>query len=119
MALAGTLLFCIDCGDLLDRVAPQKKGYRMPALPNAESKWWPISTQTFSRADAFPSTLQAKRSNVRAIHHSQVETWVMTSETCPACDNTATLFREMQLRGADEGSTLFFRCTSCTHKCAA
>jgi DNA-directed RNA polymerase I subunit RPA12 len=79
-----------------------------PDLPN----------QTVSKASAFPSALRAKRSYVQALDHSHVETWATTSEACPVCASSATLFRELQLRGADEGSTVFFRCSNCAHKYA-
>jgi DNA-directed RNA polymerase I subunit RPA12 len=109
---------------------------RMPALPYAESKYvsprssgndinmltthpqdkWPPSSRTISKPDAFSSALRAKRGHVQALDHSHVETWATTSEACPVCNSSATLFRELQLRGADEGSTVFFRCSNCAHK---
>jgi DNA-directed RNA polymerase I subunit RPA12 len=45
-----------------------------------------------------------------------VETWAETAEACPKCGAGRALFREMQLRGADEGSTVFFRCRACAHR---
>lgn len=40
----------------------------------------------------------------------------MISQACPDCDSPEMFFREMQLRGADEGSTIFYRCPKCNHK---
>jgi DNA-directed RNA polymerase I subunit RPA12 len=129
MALVGTLLFCTACGDLLDRVPTTTPDIECKCCntPNPSEcceaghdrmlivkDKWPASTQTFSKPNAFPSTLRTKRSGVQT-PHEDLETWATTSETCPACDSSETNFREMQLRGADEGSTVFFRCSSCSH----
>jgi DNA-directed RNA polymerase I subunit RPA12 len=133
MALVGTLLFCTACGDLLDRVpttTPEieckccntlnPSEYREACYdrnPTAVDEW-PASTQTFSKPNAFPSALRTKRSGVQT-PHEDIETWAKTAEHCPACDSSETNLREMQLRGADEGSTVFFRCSSCSHMSAA
>jgi DNA-directed RNA polymerase I subunit RPA12 len=45
-----------------------------------------------------------------------VETWAETAEACPKCGAGRVLYREMQLRGADEGATVFFRCRGCKNR---
>ncbi|KAJ8105513.1 hypothetical protein OPT61_g10130 [Boeremia exigua] len=106
MSLVGTLLFCTDCGDLLDRVASNVLKIECQRCQTLNPNKWPPSTQTSSKADAFPSSLRTKRSEIQTIDHDELETWAETSESCPLCNNTATLFTTMQLRGADEGSTV-------------
>jgi DNA-directed RNA polymerase I subunit RPA12 len=40
----------------------------------------------------------------------------MTTTACPQCANPEMRFRDVQLRGADEGSTVFYRCPKCDYK---
>jgi len=40
----------------------------------------------------------------------------MTIQECPECHNSEMMFSEAQLRGADEGSTIFYTCPKCNHK---
>ena len=37
-------------------------------------------------------------------------------ESCPKCQNPEMTFFTMQLRGADEGATVFYSCPKCLHK---
>lgn len=37
-------------------------------------------------------------------------------ETCEKCGGQEATYFEMQLRSADEGSTVFYTCKSCGHK---
>lgn len=38
-----------------------------------------------------------------------------TDTVCPACQNTRAYFMQVQIRSADEPSTIFFRCCACQH----
>jgi DNA-directed RNA polymerase I subunit RPA12 len=143
MSLSGSLLFCTDCGNILERAAPSvpeipceicgventsksspplhKQPASHPMYPLLKRNFhrlvnqWPLTLRTTSRPDAFPSVLRNKRDKVQRLDTANIETWAKTSETCPSCKKSDTLFREMQLRGADEGSTVFFRCSHCSH----
>ena len=135
MSLSGSLLFCVDCGNILERVAPSvpKILCEICGAENTSTSHftdssrdallkttlsvdlWPLTLHTTSRPDAFPSVLRDKRDKVQTLDAASIETWAKTSETCPLCKKSDTLFREMQLRGADEGSTVFFRCPDCSH----
>lgn len=44
------------------------------------------------------------------------EGWPSTREPCPACDYPELLFKAVQLRSADEGTTIFYRCGKCGHR---
>lgn len=35
--------------------------------------------------------------------------------TCPKCNNSQAYYRTMQLRSADEGQTVFYKCTKCKY----
>ncbi|KAH9876100.1 hypothetical protein J1614_003979 [Plenodomus biglobosus] len=116
MSLVGTLLFCTTCGNLLDREPSRTKVIKCQICAEANKNSWPISIQTFSKPNAFPSSLQHKRSEIQTINADDVETWAQTSQACPSCDNPVMLFTNLQLRGADEGTTIFFRCPKCNHR---
>jgi DNA-directed RNA polymerase subunit M len=45
----------------------------------------------------------------------QVRTLPTAQKECPKCGNNTAYFWQVQTRGGDEGSTLFFRCTKCDH----
>ncbi len=36
-----------------------------------------------------------------------------TDATCPKCENGKAYFKQIQIRSADEPSTIFFKCTEC------
>ncbi|KAF2632994.1 hypothetical protein BU25DRAFT_87265 [Macroventuria anomochaeta] len=116
MSLSGSLLFCTDCGNLLNRVSPKVENIKCEICDTENKNQWPLEVQTTSRPDAFPSVLRNKRDEIQKLDTANIETWARTSEACPSCKNSETFFREMQLRGADEGSTVFFRCSQCSHK---
>ena len=39
-----------------------------------------------------------------------------TDATCPKCEHSRAYFMQIQIRSADEPSTIFYRCTECTHQ---
>ena len=101
---------------------------------------WPTTIITTSKPNAFPSALRQKRSignrsaartrtkgtQVDVDGNGDVadddeedlaaEGWPTTQEPCPACDNPELLFKAVQLRSADEGTTIFYRCARCRHR---
>ncbi|THW27237.1 hypothetical protein D6D23_03010 [Aureobasidium pullulans] len=76
---------------------------------------WPASQKTVSKPTAFPSRLRDKRSNVQILTAEDRDTWATTSKACPKCDHDKLKFRDVQTRGADEGSTIFYKCPACGH----
>jgi DNA-directed RNA polymerase I subunit RPA12 len=79
---------------------------------------WPASQKTTSAPDAFPSRLFDKRSNVQILTAEDRDTWATTPKACPKCENGELKFRDVQTRGADEGSTIFYKCPACGHDVA-
>ena len=73
-----------------------------------------ITTQ--SKPNAFPSVLRSKHSAVQALSTEDVPTGALTQETCPQCGSKEMRFYTLQLRSADEGSTVFYNCEKCGHK---
>lgn len=74
---------------------------------------WPASQRTTSAPDAFPSRLVDKRSNVQTLTAEDRDTWATTQTMCPKCENAELKYRDVQTRGADEGSTVFYKCPAC------
>ncbi|KAF8641543.1 hypothetical protein AX16_009920 [Volvariella volvacea WC 439] len=112
----GSLLFCPNCGTLLDLptdgeafVACGQCNRQEPA-----SSYEDMEIITYSHPDAFPSSLRQKR-KIQTKLHQQGDQGTLMAEKCPACGHLEAYSKEMQLRSADEGSTIFYTCASCKH----
>lgn len=73
------------------------------------------TTVTKSKPSDFPSFLRQKLSSVQTVRRHEVNTEAMTNQTCPKCGRLEVRFSAVQLRSADEGSTIFFTC-ECGYK---
>lgn len=59
----------------------------------------------------FPSFLRQKlQSSVQAVEKHNVQTESTAFETCPKCGREEVKYTTVQLRGADEGSTVIYNC---------
>ncbi|KIY48644.1 DNA-directed RNA polymerase I kDa polypeptide [Fistulina hepatica ATCC 64428] len=112
----GALLFCPDCGTLLNLpddghsvVTCEQCNHEEPA-----SSFDNIEVTTRSHPDAFPSPLRQKR-KTQTKHHQEDHQGTLVAEKCPQCGHMQAFSKEMQLRSADEGSTIFYTCASCKH----
>ncbi|EKM83361.1 hypothetical protein AGABI1DRAFT_110030 [Agaricus bisporus var. burnettii JB137-S8] len=119
MALAykiGSLLFCPECGTLLSRPKDSADSIICEQCRHEEpaSSYDNIVITTRSHPDAFPSALRQKR-KTQTKFHDKGDQGTLVSEKCPACGHMEAYSKEMQLRSADEGSTIFYTCASCKH----
>lgn len=73
---------------------------------------------TSSKPSAFPSVLRQKRSAVQTVELSDRKNEAVIKEKCPDCGNDELRYYTVQLRSADEGSTVFYECSDCGHKYA-
>ncbi|KAF5361706.1 hypothetical protein D9758_007344 [Tetrapyrgos nigripes] len=112
----GSLLFCPTCGTLLDLpkdseefVLCEQCGHEEPA-----SSYENVEITTTSHPDAFPSALRQKR-KTQTKRHDQQDMGTLATEKCPNCGYSQAYSKELQLRSADEGSTIFYTCASCKH----
>ncbi|KAJ3485711.1 hypothetical protein NLI96_g4769 [Meripilus lineatus] len=94
----GSLLFCPDCGTLLNlprddetEVACEQCGYLEPA-----SSYENIEIVTKSHPDAFPSALHQKRKTQTKVHEG--ETLLKVTEKCPECGHMEAYSKEMQTK---------------------
>ncbi|KAH9487200.1 DNA-directed RNA polymerase I subunit RPA12 [Psilocybe cubensis] len=113
----GSLLFCPNCGTLLSLprdgekiVTCEQCSYEEPA-----SSYENVIITTKSDPEAFPSALRQKR-KTQTKHHDTGDKGTLVSEKCPVCGHLEAYSKEMQLRSADEGSTIFYTCNGCQHK---
>lgn len=78
-----------------------------------------LTITTRSHPNAFPSALRQKRQLVHTEqgHEGQERAKEATiQESCPKCGHDEMHFYTMQMRSADEGSTVFYTCPKCGHK---
>ncbi|KAM0719861.1 hypothetical protein Q7P37_003996 [Cladosporium fusiforme] len=113
------LLFCNTCGNLLPRASKDQAPHITCELcETVNPNEWPSQSTTKSLATAFPSALQRKRDTFSTLAISQeiAASQQVINEECPRCHNPQLQFREVQLRSADEGTTIFYTCPKCSHK---
>lgn len=68
-----------------------------------------------SKPSAFPSLLRSKLSLVQTLTEDDVQTKATIKKTCPECGRDEMRYTTVQLRSADEGSTVFYSC-ECGYK---
>ncbi|KAI8942573.1 hypothetical protein NX059_000631 [Plenodomus lindquistii] len=116
MSAIGSLVFCTDCGNLLDGSAGRKNAILTCAVCGASCKDTSSKTVvTQSKPTAFPSPLRAKRSEVQTIVEGDIQTTSEIDQPCEKCGRPKVRYYTQQLRSADEGSTVFYEC-ECGHK---
>jgi len=105
------LVFCTDCGNLLDSSTGNKNTILVCDCCGAENKDTASKTITTStKAASFPSLLRQKRSAVQTVERSDRENGAEITMTCPQCGRQKVKYIAVQLRSADEGSTIFYTC---------
>ncbi|KAG5943185.1 hypothetical protein E4U59_000580 [Claviceps monticola] len=112
MASIGSLVFCTDCGNLL----PATKGTEKNSLNCECCGAWNKDTGskvilTKSKPSDFPSALRQKlQSTVQRVEKHKLQTGSIAQERCAKCGKEEVKYTNVQLRGADEGSTLIYTC---------
>lgn len=118
MSVVGSLIFCTDCGNLLDQIGSKSTiDCKICSKPYESSKFANLQVVTQSSEDAFSSTLKMNRSAVKtSIKKDDLGEGAIIKEKCPKCGNDEMLYHTLQLRSADEGATVFYTCTKCGYK---
>jgi DNA-directed RNA polymerase I subunit RPA12 len=111
MTSIGSLVFCADCGSLLDENENREDAMLKCDVCGAQCK---DTSQkviiTESKPTAYPSSLRAKRSEVQQITDESRPERATITQKCDECGRTEVQFYEQQLRSADEGTTIFYVC---------
>ncbi|KAL1991181.1 hypothetical protein VTN49DRAFT_5685 [Thermomyces lanuginosus] len=111
MAAIGSLIFCTDCGNLLQESTGSENAILICEVCGARNRDIPPQTiVSESKPHAFPSSLRAKRSAVQSLSAEDKNTEAVDQRTCAKCGRTEMFYTTVQLRSADEGSTVFYRC---------
>jgi DNA-directed RNA polymerase I subunit RPA12 len=113
MVAIGSLLFCDACGSLLPRVIPGENKDDMIQCDDCSNFTKDTSSKVVtsrSKPSAFPSTLRDKLSDVQAVDVEELQVESVVAKTCPNCGRKEVFYHTKQLRSADEGTTVFYRC---------
>ncbi|KAI8883873.1 hypothetical protein K501DRAFT_248789 [Backusella circina FSU 941] len=115
--IIGSLIFCPECGNLLDMAGGDDDilvcghcscSFRTAGLESTE-------VITTSSERSFQSPLKAKRHLVQQSKQA-TQARAIIKEKCPNCGNNEMEYHTMQLRSADEGQTVFYNCKKCGYK---
>ncbi|CAI7605263.1 unnamed protein product [Penicillium bialowiezense] len=111
MSVIGSLIFCTDCGNLLRESTGNADAILHCDVCGTRNKdTIPQTTVSESKPSAFPSSLRAKQSEVQTLSADDRKTEAVIEKTCPDCARKEMFYTTVQLRSADEGSTVFYRC---------
>lgn len=112
MAAIGSLVFCTDCGNLLPSTKGSDRNVLSCECCGAENKDTGSKTIiTQSNPSDFPSFLRQKlQSKVQNIDRQNIQTEGTVQETCEKCGREEVKYSNVQLRSADEGSTVIYSC---------
>lgn len=118
MSVVGSLIFCTDCGNLLDSAGSKDTlDCKLCTKTYPASEFADLKVVTKSSDDAFPSSLKLKRSVVKTtLKNDELEEGATIKEKCPKCGNEEMQYHTLQLRSADEGATVFYTCTGCGYR---
>ncbi len=64
----------------------------------------------------FPVVTEKKTFQKKTRKEEEKFTAAVIKETCPKCGNDEMSYTTAQLRSADEGQTVFYKCTACSYK---
>lgn len=107
--------WCVNVAALKIRVSEHTEiiqpSFSLKTVPDSTSS----TTITKSKPSDFPSHLRQKLSSVQTVQRHEVNTDARTSQTCGKCGRLEVRYYAVQLRSADEGSTIFYTC-DCGHK---
>jgi DNA-directed RNA polymerase I subunit RPA12 len=117
MAAIGSLVFCLDCGALLEESEGRANALLKCHVCGAMNKDTSEKViVTVSKPSTYPSVLRDKRSDVQQLDDSDRGQLAVINQTCEKCGRKEVRWYEQQLRSADEGTTIFYVC-DCGHKC--
>ncbi|KIN06567.1 hypothetical protein OIDMADRAFT_17376 [Oidiodendron maius Zn] len=107
--------FCDDCGDTLPVSVESSVKCDCCGSVNQNVLLSQVQVSTTTKAR---SKLRDKlNSNVQVVTAEDAKgSQQRTDKNCPKCDKQDLIFTQAQLRSADEGTTLFYYCLSCSHR---
>lgn len=114
----GSMLFCDHCGSLMPRTtgATSDQMIRCEDCTLYTKDTSDKVIVSSSKPSAFPSALRSKHTDVQNVNTEELQVESIANEECPQCQAKEMFFHTKQLRSADEGSTVFYRCGQCGYK---
>lgn len=103
MSAIGTLLFCPDCGNLLDRSPGSTNITCDLCHATCEDTSEKTTVAKSNPKNLGTSSLRLKRSAVQTFAADELTTEAKISQECPECGRGEMWFYTLQLRSADEG----------------
>ncbi|KAF2723798.1 transcription factor S-II [Polychaeton citri CBS 116435] len=120
MAAIGSLVFCTDCGNLLEPNPTRQSFIKCDVCGTQNRDTSKKKIVTLSKSSAFPSTLRTRlRSDVQEISESDRQAQdegTSIQMACDKCGHPEMRYTSAQLRSADEGSTIFYNCPNCGYR---
>ncbi|KAI8917162.1 hypothetical protein PhCBS80983_g00067 [Powellomyces hirtus] len=119
---AHSLVFCPDCGSLLDPPSGAEDNVACGICGGVvvSEAFESVLVVTKSKPGAFPDrplpreVMEDDSTQSRTSQH--LRDGATIKEKCPKCDAPEMVFHTAQLRSADEGQTVFYSCVKCGHK---
>ncbi|KAI9015099.1 transcription factor S-II-domain-containing protein [Gaertneriomyces semiglobifer] len=117
-----SLVFCPDCGSLLDPPAGAEENVACEVCGGVvfASAFESVEVVTRSRPGAFPDKPTIRNEDDEEEDEDRTSKHLRhgatVKEKCPKCDNPEMVFHTAQLRSADEGQTVFYSCVKCGYK---
>jgi DNA-directed RNA polymerase III subunit RPC11 len=99
------MLFCPTCGNLL----------LVEKSANANRFFCKTCPYVFNITHTLKSYTVYEKKQADAVFGGK-EAWenvAKTDATCPKCENGKAYFKQIQIRSADEPSTIFYKCVEC------
>ncbi|KAI9052987.1 hypothetical protein LZ554_003258 [Drepanopeziza brunnea f. sp. 'monogermtubi'] len=111
MSAIGSLVFCTDCANMLDNSSGSMNSVLVCDYCGAHNKDTASkSITTTSQPSSFPSLLRQKRSEIQQVERGDLQNEATIKVTCTECGRDEVRYTAVQLRSADEGSTIFYMC---------
>ena len=101
------MMFCPKCGTILVPVKKEDKIILRCSKCSYET----------DKPDKSYLKIRPEKEKVVVIdkHKEEIKALPTIKIECPKCENKTAEYWMVQTRGADEGTTQFFRCTKCKH----
>ncbi|PKK45079.1 hypothetical protein CI102_9939 [Trichoderma harzianum] len=107
--------FCGPCGNTLD--ISSASIVRCDCCGSMNKNNLLDGVATVSSTNNFPSELRRKRQPTQHLQClAREDTWATAEETCRKCGAKQVRYTALQLRSADEGTTLFYYCPGCSER---
>lgn len=119
MVAIGSMLFCDHCGSLMPRTtgATTDQMIRCEDCSLYTKDTSDKAIVSSSKPSAFPSALRAKHNDVQNVNTEELQVENIAPDVeCPECHAKEMFYHTKQLRSADEGTTVFYRCGECGYK---